>query len=56
MTMPLHSQRTIWPACSPKTLECLTLAIKDMVSLECLAWAMYNNILVPGPTPQVPDR
>ena len=41
------------PACSPETLECLTWALKDMVSLEHLMWAMYNNILVPGPTPQL---
>ena len=39
------------PACFPETLECLTWALKDMVSLECLTWTMYDNILVLEPTP-----
>ena len=34
-----------------ETLEHLTWAFKDMVSLECLMWAVYDNILALGPTP-----
>ena len=41
------------PACSPDTLECIVWASKDTISLECLAWAVYNNLLVLGETLQL---
>ena len=36
------------PACSPDTLEYTIWASKDTTSLECLTWAVYDNLLVPG--------
>ena len=36
------------PACSLDTLECTVWALKDTMSLECLTWEVYNNLLVPG--------
>ena len=35
------------PACSSDTLEHTVCMSKDTMSLECLAWAVYDNLLVP---------
>ena len=52
-TTPLCSwQLTIYHLL-PQDLDHLTWAMKDTVSLECLAWSVYDNILVPGPRPQL---
>ena len=41
------------PACSTDTLECAVHASKDTISLECLAWVVYNNLLVPAKSPSL---
>ena len=38
------------PACPFKTLEHIMLA-PDTIQLECLAWAVFDNIMGPGETP-----
>ena len=38
------------PPCSTDTLECIVWASKDTTSLERLAWAVFNNLLMPGQT------
>ena len=35
------------PACSLATLECTIWVFKDTTSSECLARAVYNNLLLP---------
>ena len=35
------------PTCSFQTLECAMLA-PDTIQLECLAWAVFDNIMGPG--------
>ena len=41
------------PACFPDTLECTVHVSKDITSLECLAWAVYDNLLVPRQSPHL---
>ena len=36
--------------CTFKTLECAMLA-PDTIQLECLAWAVFDNIMGPGEAP-----
>ena len=38
------------PACSFQTLECTMLA-PDTIQMECLAWAVFDNIMGPGEAP-----
>ena len=38
------------PACSSEVLECAVLVANTM-QLECLAWAVFDNIMGPGETP-----
>ena len=39
------------PACSLDTLEHTVCTSKDTTSLECLAWAVYDNLLAPRKSP-----
>ena len=38
------------PTCSFQTLECAML-VPDTIQLECLAWAVFDNIMGPGDAP-----
>ena len=38
------------PACTFKTLEHAVL-VTDTIQLECLAWAVFDNIMGPGKAP-----
>ena len=38
------------PTCTFKTLECAVRAA-DIIQLECLAWAVFDNIIGPGEMP-----
>ena len=40
------------PTCTLKTLECVVQAT-DTIQLECLAWAVFDNVMGPGKTPQI---
>ena len=41
------------PACSINTLEHAVCPTKYTVALECLAWAIYDNLLGPGRSPSL---
>ena len=41
------------PACSTDTLEHAIHTSKDTISLECLAWVVYDNLLAPGKSPSL---
>ena len=41
------------PSCARDTLECAVCSIKDTISLEHLAWAVYDNQLGLGKSPSL---
>ena len=50
---PCHAVPGPFTSLLKRHLGVCHVASKDTIALECLAWAVYNNILAPGKSPSL---